>query len=325
MARTIATLEMVKGFTSGVNRGTRTHLVAAENLNVRQPNAVCGAWVSNTKRPIHQNELTFVCQKCLKGQQAAFTTFNQPRDCGVCGRKFADSTRRDSNESVCPDCFEKAGYENAHNDGHHAVDQEGFQQDCPACQDEAAADQEQATMSVPEQQLVDAHDAGEHQDNDEDCPKCEDEKWIKMLRNEHEEGFHAGQLVSDCEECQHLEQAQREHRNRVDTMATEHAAGKHAQRRPEWVCRACLQEARQMDVVEQAPVTTVRLSRLSDRLSDREYGREYARHLAKLLAAQPLNARVAIAAERPEVINQSLTIQTADGRKVTIIINVHSR
>ena len=115
----------------GKNRDI-VHLIAGRSKAQHQPLAVCGQWVSNRKIvPTTER----ICQKCQRGQRTAFSTFNQPRDCMNCGRKFADSTSRDSNQSLCPNCYDIAGIENEHQDGEHEGRIVG---ECPMCQDDLA-------------------------------------------------------------------------------------------------------------------------------------------------------------------------------------------
>ena len=47
------------------------------------------------------------------------------RECGTRINPFGP----DNNERLCPDCFELAGIENEHTDGHHA---NGCPSDCPS-------------------------------------------------------------------------------------------------------------------------------------------------------------------------------------------------
>jgi hypothetical protein len=141
------------------------HVIAGASKGARQPFAKCGLWVSNRFVPIIESDR--VCSKCTKGG-ATFTRLNQPRQCGDCGRTFADSTKRDNNQTLCPDCYDRAGYENAHVDGYHKADAEGPQEDCPMCRSEQreAAGEEEKT---PEE----AHENGEHEEClQSDCSLC---------------------------------------------------------------------------------------------------------------------------------------------------------
>lgn len=115
----------------GKNRDI-AHLIAGRSKGQSQPYAVCGQWVSNRKIvPTTER----ICQKCARGQRTAFSTFNQPRDCMNCGRTFADSASRDSNQNLCPSCYDIAGIENEHQDGEHEGRIVG---ECPMCQDDLA-------------------------------------------------------------------------------------------------------------------------------------------------------------------------------------------
>jgi hypothetical protein len=111
----------------GKNRNL-VHLISGAEKAKKEPFAVCGQWVGNRKRQPTASEK--VCSKCEKGHRTAFSTFNQPRTCLACGKRFADSSRLDSTQETCPACYEEAGYENAHADGHH---RDAPAEDCPLC------------------------------------------------------------------------------------------------------------------------------------------------------------------------------------------------
>lgn len=150
----------------GKGKSDKLHLIDGSSKRQDQPHARCGLWVSNRNRQATVNDT--LCKKCVKGG-ASFSTYNQPRDCADCGRKFADSTRRDSNDTLCPDCYEIAGLENAHVDGDH----DGAPSEtCPMCQAEEEA---KLTSGVATQEVT-GSPVGTH------------------------EG-HAGQLHSECADC----------------------------------------------------------------------------------------------------------------------------
>jgi hypothetical protein len=66
-----------------------------------------------------------------------FSRFNQPRPCRVCGK---NTTWSDANGyaglGLCEACFDAATLENAHEDGYHRPDRDGFDESCPLCQAE---------------------------------------------------------------------------------------------------------------------------------------------------------------------------------------------
>lgn len=130
----------------GKGKSDKVHMIDGASKKQEQPIARCGVWVSNRNRQATVNDT--ICKKCIKGG-TSFSTYNQPRDCSDCGRKFADSTRRDSNESLCPDCFERAGLYNEHSDGMHDG---AANEQCPECQEQQQAlveqEQGQQTESV---------------------------------------------------------------------------------------------------------------------------------------------------------------------------------
>lgn len=62
-----------------------------------------------------------------------------PVACGCCGRRFNNrSVIRGSTQEICEFCYEEAGYENAHSDGHHEPLADGainvLQIGCHICQ-----------------------------------------------------------------------------------------------------------------------------------------------------------------------------------------------
>lgn len=63
----------------------------------------------------------------------------QPTACICCARPFSRRVAR-SADSVenCDVCWEEAGYENAHSDGHHDDEEAGPQADCHVCQGTSA-------------------------------------------------------------------------------------------------------------------------------------------------------------------------------------------
>lgn len=122
----------------GGGRTSKLHLISGERKNSKSGSTTgdCGQPVSNKRRPATQREIDAkeICQKCLKGQRTSFSTYNQPRTCNCCGKRFADNAGRDNTDRTCPKCYEEAGYINAHSDGYHNADAEGPQADCPDCQ-----------------------------------------------------------------------------------------------------------------------------------------------------------------------------------------------
>lgn len=161
------------------------HVISGSSKFAKQPLARCGLWVSNKYRMIREDER--VCSKCVRGG-ATFTRYNQPRDCQDCGRKFSDSTRRDNNESICADCYEKAGRVNAHMDGHHAADADGFQEECPSCQE----DQHLATGEIGSATLA---------DREEEMISVKVLSDQDLLQQNHENGAHDQKLIDGCPSC----------------------------------------------------------------------------------------------------------------------------
>jgi hypothetical protein len=198
-------------------RTNTIHLIAGAVNKGRKSTtmSICGKSVSNMYRePNRATEK--VCKFCDTGRQATgFSRINQPRDCVECGKKFADSSE-DSNDALCPPCYENAGRENAHLDGEHRDEAD---QDCPSCRQEAAAaeqaqiDAETAQQAGEDERyaaqvaLAVAHEAGDHCGTNEDlrCMQCQqasdDQQDDEEASLEHRAGQHAGQLHSDCTAC----------------------------------------------------------------------------------------------------------------------------
>lgn len=199
------------------------HIISGASKAANQPNAACGVWVSNKKRAPLATEK--VCSKCTRGG-TSFSRTNQPRECLACGKMFADNATRDNTEQTCGTCYEIAGFENAHQDGHHSADEDGSQAECPMCQDEAAAAasvQEEIVkekLRVEAEQQAIAHDTGDHYgpNADLECVACQrDAEQIETAEAEQEERYQAQRVEllvgehdtehqtivsSDCPKCQ---------------------------------------------------------------------------------------------------------------------------
>ena len=68
-----------------------------------------------------------------------FNRFNQPKPCRTCGKNTTWSEANGySGLGLCEKCFDAATIENAHLDGYHDKDRDGFDADCPLCQKEKA-------------------------------------------------------------------------------------------------------------------------------------------------------------------------------------------
>ncbi|MGD7705488.1 hypothetical protein [Microlunatus sp. Y2014] len=62
-------------------------------------------------------------------------TTRPARNCTSCSTRLNLSIRAIENPDVCRTCWEQAGLENSHQDGHHDADREGANADCPMCQE----------------------------------------------------------------------------------------------------------------------------------------------------------------------------------------------
>lgn len=60
-----------------------------------------------------------------------------PKECLECGKRTNKVNRSEDNPDLCKKCFEIAGLENGHEDGHH---EDAFRKDCPICDEEKAND-----------------------------------------------------------------------------------------------------------------------------------------------------------------------------------------
>lgn len=162
---------------AGKGKTETIHLITGASKGAAQPLAVCGQWVSNKKRQPKADQK--VCSRCTRGSRASFSTFNQPRDCMDCGRRFADSASQDSSQALCPQCYEAAGIYNAHVDGLHRDEPAT---DCPDCME-----------AMPS--------CSEHDQHNVSCHSC-------YLRREHAENQdrpgatgHVSDPIRHCPDC----------------------------------------------------------------------------------------------------------------------------
>jgi hypothetical protein len=192
------------------------HLVSGASKGQNQPHAVCGLWVSNKWRMPLETEK--VCSKCVRGG-TSFGTYNQPRTCVDCGRRFADSATRDSNDALCPDCYDRAGTYNEHVDGGH---KDVAADDCPDCAERIHAEGgheteprldwcDRCVVEIRTTNLVALHAQGEHATAQlADCPTCSEEEEQRQLAAVHSNGGHDTEVWPGCLACAdrvHLHQA----------------------------------------------------------------------------------------------------------------------
>jgi predicted Zn-ribbon and HTH transcriptional regulator len=157
---------------AGRTRGSVMHLIAGAAKKQGHTTSICGQAVGNTWRVPSQYEK--VCKLCQRGdKRAAFTSMNQPRTCTACGKRFADSTRRDNGDSTCPNCWEAAGIENEHLDGGH---KDQAVEGCVRCE---RIHSEEDTVTASESPLEPTGATAEHTS-----------------------GAHSGKLIQDCAGCQ---------------------------------------------------------------------------------------------------------------------------
>jgi len=184
------------------------HLISDGAKGAKQPRAVCGQWVSNRWRAPLDTEK--VCSKCARGSWTSFSTFNQPRICADCGRRFADAAHRDSNSSLCPDCYDLAGILNEHADGGH---RELPATDCPDCAEYIHAEGghetekrldwcEACAVEVRVTNLRTMHERGEHEFAFlPSCPLCAEGEEQRALRIQHDLGGHDADRWAGCSDC----------------------------------------------------------------------------------------------------------------------------
>lgn len=70
----------------------------------------------------------------------SFKTGVQPKPCRVCG-KLTTGPNDNIGDDICNKCWDDAGWDNAHSDGYHDADRDGFQAECKACVKEREAEQ----------------------------------------------------------------------------------------------------------------------------------------------------------------------------------------